>query len=243
MRYAVFGDIHGNWDALDATLRHMDSRHVDQHLCTGDIVGYGAEPGKCTRKVRELNCATVAGNHDYAVIGRLELSYFNAHAREAVEWTRQRLPLKHAEYLAELPLTTVVDDLTLAHGTVHRPELFGYIETVFEAQLSFHAMCTRVAFLGHSHVPIAFLESEGSDSVTYTQSSEFELRHVSKAIVNVGSVGQPRDDDPRACYCIYDSDAQTIELHRVDYDIDRAQDRIRKAGLPDVLAARLALGR
>jgi diadenosine tetraphosphatase ApaH/serine/threonine PP2A family protein phosphatase len=243
MRYAVLGDIHGNWDAFDAVLRHLEGRDVQRYVCTGDIVGYGAEPGKCVRKVRDLGCTCVAGNHDYAVIGRLELSYFNSHAREAVEWTRQRLPLKHAEYLAALPLTAVEDELTVAHGTVHRPELFGYIETVFEAQLTFHAMGTRIAFLGHSHVPIAFLESEGQESVTYTQSSEFELRHVSKAVVNVGSVGQPRDDDPRACYCIYDSDAQTIELHRVEYNIDRAQDRIRKAGLPDVLAARLALGR
>jgi diadenosine tetraphosphatase ApaH/serine/threonine PP2A family protein phosphatase len=215
---------------------------VDRRLCLGDIVGYGPEPGKCLKKVREAGCLTVAGNHDHGVIGRLELTYFNQHARAAVEWTRQRLSIAAVEYLGGLNLCEVVEDITVSHGTVHRPEQFGYIETVFAAQLSFHAMTTSVAFLGHSHVPIAFLEGEG-DSVTYTQSTEFELRHVSKAIINVGSVGQPRDDDPRAAYAVYDAEAQTCEIRRVEYDIERAQAKIRKAGLPDVLAARLALGR
>jgi diadenosine tetraphosphatase ApaH/serine/threonine PP2A family protein phosphatase len=153
------------------------------------------------------------------------------------------LSLDGAEYLAGLDLVKEIDGFTLGHGTIHRPEQFGYIETVFAAQLSFHAMTTRLAFLGHSHVPIAFLESEGQESVTYTQSTELELRHVSKAIVNVGSVGQPRDDDPRACYAMYDADAQAVELRRIEYDIESAQAKIRKAGLPEVLAARLALGR
>ena len=243
MKYAVLGDIHANWEAFAAVLEDMAAQDVDRHLCLGDIIGYGADPGKCMKKVRELDAACVAGNHDHACIGRLDISYFNQHAREAVEWTRMRLSVAQAEYLGSLKLVEVVDGLTLAHGTVHRPELFGYIETVFAAQLSFHQMETRVAFLGHSHVPIAFLESEGQDSVTYTQSTELELRHVSKAIVNVGSVGQPRDDDPRACYAVYDSEAQTVELRRIEYDIEGAQAKIRKAGLSDVLAARLALGR
>ena len=243
MRYAVLGDIHGNGDALDAVLKDLADKEIDRHLCVGDIVGYGAEPRKCLKYVRENDVVCVAGNHDHAAIGRLDINYFNLHARAAVEWTRQRLSVAAVEHLGGLDLVTVVDGLTLAHGTVHQPELFGYIETVFAAQISFHAMTTQVAFLGHSHVPIAFLESGDQDSVTYTQSMELELRHVSKAIVNVGSVGQPRDDDPRACYAIYDSGLQTVELRRIEYDIESAQAKIRKAGLPEVLAARLALGR
>ncbi len=151
--------------------------------------------------------------------------------------------MSNVEFLGGLRLVTVTDGITIGHGTIHQPELFGYIETVFAAQLSFHAMGTRLAFLGHSHVPIAFLESEGNDAVMYTQSTEIDLRHISKAIINVGSIGQPRDDDPRACYAIYDSDEQAVELRRIEYDIESAQAKIRKAGLPDVLAARLALGR
>ena len=221
----------------------MSGKDIGQYLCVGDIVGYGAQPAKCIRRIQEMGFTCVAGNHDHAAIGRLDISYFNYQAREAVEWTRGRLGVTKAEYLSELPLVAVVDGFTLAHGTVHRPEAFGFIETVFAAQLSFHAMTTPVAFLGHSHVPIAFLESEGHESVTYTQSTEIELRHVSKAIINVGSVGQPRDDDPRACYAIYDTDTQAVELRRIEYDIESAQAKIRKAGLPDVLASRLALGR
>jgi diadenosine tetraphosphatase ApaH/serine/threonine PP2A family protein phosphatase len=243
MRYAVLGDIHANWDAFRAVLKDIEGQHVDAHLCVGDIVGYGAEPAKCVKAVRQMGFRCVVGNHDHAAIGRLDINYFNYHAREAVEWTRAHLSIAAVEFLGGLDLVTEVDGVTLGHGTIHRPERFGYIETVFAAQLSFHAMNTRLAFLGHSHVPIAFLESEGQDSVTYTQSTELELRHVAKAIVNVGSVGQPRDDDPRACYAVYDSDAQMVELHRVEYDIEAAQAKIRNAGLPDVLAARLALGR
>lgn len=243
MIYAVLGDIHANWDALKAVLRDIEIQKVDRLLCVGDIVGYGAEPKKCLACMREMNVACVAGNHDHAAIGRLALSFFNCHAREAIEWTRQHISIAQAEYLGKLPLVSTIDGITLAHGSVHKPEQFGYIETVFAAQLSFHAMTTPVAFLGHSHVPITFLENEGQDSVTYTQSTEMELRHVPKAIVNVGSVGQPRDDDPRACYAIYDSDLKTVGLRRIEYDIDSAQAKIRRAGLPDVLAARLSLGR
>jgi len=243
MKYAVVGDIHSNWDAFDAVLKDIDGEDVGARICVGDIVGYGAEPGKCLRAVRDGAFTCVAGNHDLAVIARLDVSYFNSHAREAVLWTRQHLSVANAEFLGSLEFSSVIDDLTVAHGTVQDPEEFGYIETVFAAQVSFHAMSTTIAFLGHSHVPISFLENEGQDSVTYTQSSEVDLRHAPKAIVNVGSVGQPRDDDPRACYAIYDSDTQTVALKRIEYDIDSAQAKIRKAGLPDVLAARLALGR
>jgi len=243
MRYAVLGDIHANWDALRAVLRDMEDKHVERTLCVGDIVGYGPQPRKCVSRILEMGATCVAGNHDHAAIGRLDVSYFNFHAREAVEWTRAHLSVAHAEFLGGLQLVTVTDGLTLGHGTIHQPEQFGYIETVFAAQLSFHAMTTPLAFLGHSHVPITFLENEGQDSVTYTQSTTVELRDSSKAIVNVGSVGQPRDDDPRACYVLYDSDEQTAEIRRIEYDIESAQAKIRKAGLPDVLAARLALGR
>ena len=243
MRYAILGDIHANWDAFHAVLNDIQRQDVQKHLCVGDIVGYGAEPRKCIKAVREIHATCVAGNHDQAAIGRLDISYFNYHARQAVEWTRQHLSMANVEFLGGLELLAVADGLTLGHGTIHQPELFGYIETVFAAQQSFHQMTTPLAFLGHSHVPITFLENEGHDSVTYTQSTEIELRRTAKAIINVGSVGQPRDDDPRACYAVYDADAQTVELRRIEYDIESAQAKVRKAGLPDVLAARLALGR
>ena len=243
MKYAVLGDIHGNWDALEAVLKDLESQEIQRHLCVGDIVGYGAEPGKCLRCIRDMGFVCVAGNHDLGAIGRLDVGYFNSHAGAAVEWTRQRISIAGAEFLGGLDLVTVTHQVTLGHGTIHRPELFEYMETVFAAQLSFHAMSTQVAFLGHSHVPIAFLETGDKDAVTYTQSTEVELRQASKAIINVGSVGQPRDDDPRACYVIYDSESQTAVFRRIEYDIESAQAKIRKAGLPELLADRLAMGR
>ncbi len=243
MRYAILGDIHSNWDALDAVLRHLDGQEVDRVCCVGDVVGYGAQPDKCTRWVRENDIVCVAGNHDRSVVGKLDLGYFNRHAREAVEWTRRKLSIANAEFLAGLPLCQVVNNLTLVHSTVNEPDAFGYIETVFAAQLSFHAMSTPVGFIGHSHVPIAFMETGTQDSVTYSHSTELDLRNVHKTIINVGSVGQPRDDDPRACCCVYDSEAQTAEIHRVEYPVEVAQTKIRRVGLPELLAARLELGR
>jgi len=243
MRYAVLGDIHANGDAFEAVLADAARQRIGRYLCVGDVVGYGAEPRKCMSRLREMGFAAVAGNHDHAAIGRLSLDYFNWHAREAAEWTRQQISLSQVKYLGGLKLVEVADGLTLAHGSVHGPEKFGYIETVDAARLSFRAMTTPVAFLGHSHVPITFLEHEGDESVTYTHSTEIDLGPAAKAIVNVGSVGQPRDDNPRACYAVYDSEARTIELRRIEYDIESAQDKIRDAGLPDILAVRLALGR
>ncbi len=243
MRYAILGDIHSNWDALDAVLRHLDGQQVDQVCCVGDVVGYGAQPGKCVRWVRENDIVCVAGNHDRSVVGKLDLGYFNRHARQAVEWTRRKLSIANAEFLAGLPLAKVINNLSLVHSTVNEPDAFGYIETVFAAQLSFHAMNTPVGFIGHSHVPIAFMETGTQDSVTYSHSTELDLRNVHKTIINVGSVGQPRDDDPRACYCVYDSEAQTAEIHRVEYPVEVAQTKIRRVGLPELLAARLELGR
>ncbi len=243
MRYAVVGDIHANWDAFGAVLADIESRDIGRILCVGDIVGYGAQPRRCVSCVQEMGITCVAGNHDHAVIGRLDISYFNHHAREAVEWTRRHLSVSHAEYMARLRLTDVVDGFTIGHGTIHRPEAFGYIETVFAAQLSFDAMTTQIAFLGHSHVPLVLLESKGQDPVTHPQSTLVELGDAPKAIVNVGSVGQPRDDDPRSCYVVYDAEARTVEFRRIAYDIESAQAKIRKVGLPDILAARLELGR
>lgn len=243
MIYAVMGDIHANLDAFQTVIDDAKRQGAEKFLCVGDIVGYGAEPKSCLRLIRELNFVAVAGNHDNAAIGRLDISYFNYHAREAIEWTRQRISIENAKFLGSLPLVAEVDGLSIGHGTIHRPEQFGYIETVFAAQLSFQAMKTSIAFLGHSHVPITFMQNEEGDSVTYTQSMEVDLRQIPRAIINVGSVGQPRDDDPRSCYCIYDSEKKSAELRRIEYDIESAAAKIRRAGLPDVLAARLSVGR
>lgn len=240
MRYAIISDIHGNREALDAVLEHLEHENCDEVLCLGDIVGYGAEPGYCVDVVRDRCKSVVAGNHDYAVLGRINIDYFNPHARQATLWTRDQLDESQKKYLSDLPLTVVLDDLTIVHGSLESPELFDYIQTSYDAYLSMEKLTNKVCFIGHSHVPISFLLD---DVITYSVDSEVDLSGVKKAIVNVGSVGQPRDNNPQASYAIYDSETEKVRICRIGYDIERSAAKILDAGLPDFLAERLIVGR
>lgn len=240
MRYAIISDIHGNREALDTVLAEIDSRSCDEMICLGDIVGYGAEPGYCVEKVRELCKIVVAGNHDYAALGKINIDYFNPHARQATLWTRNQLAEDQKQYLADLPLSVVLESCTVVHGSLDSPELFDYIQTSYDAYLTMEKLTNRVCFIGHSHVPITFLMDE---VITYTLDTQIDLTSFQKAIVNVGSVGQPRDNNPLACYAIYDDTALTVEVIRVPYDIERSAAKILEAGLPDFLAERLIVGR
>ncbi|MFN0057539.1 MAG: metallophosphoesterase family protein [Planctomycetota bacterium] len=240
MRYAIISDIHGNREALDAVLDHISKLSCDQVFCLGDIVGYGAEPGYCVDKVRETCEAVVAGNHDYAVLGRINIEYFNPHARHATLWTRAKLSDDQTKFLEALPLKVVRDSCTLVHGSLDSPELFDYIQTSYDAFLTMEHLTNRVCFIGHSHVPIFFLLNE---VITYSLEPNVNLTNFRKAIVNVGSVGQPRDNNPMACFAVYDDSAVTVTLHRTAYDIERSAAKILEAGLPDFLAERLIVGR
>ena len=239
MRYGVFGDIHSNLAAYRAVLDALASAGVDGYLCLGDIVGYGADAAECVATTRELNPILVGGNHDYAVAGKLGLEYFNTQAQAAIVWTRRSLADADMEWLGELPLTQVAGDVTLAHGTVHDPEAFEYMQTPYDAHLSFQELKTRTAFVGHSHIPVSFFDGM---PITYSVRKRIEFGD-RICIANPGSVGQPRDQDPRASYAIYDSDARILEIHRVEYDIGKTIGRILRAGLPVLLGERLRLGR
>ncbi|MEN8149956.1 MAG: metallophosphoesterase family protein [Planctomycetota bacterium] len=240
MRYGVIADIHANLEALEAVLGVLEERGVDAYLSTGDIVGYGADPKACLDRLRDLGTVVTAGNHDWAVSNRLSLDYFNAYAREAIYWTQERLPESDIRYLDELPLVRKVDDITLVHGTLYSPENFDYLLTSYDAHLSFQLQETPLCLVGHSHVPITFLLD---GTVTFTLDDEIDLDGVERAIVNPGSVGQPRDEDPRAAAGIYDSETRTFTIERVEYDIEGATSKILRAGLPEVLAERLWHGR
>ena len=243
MIYCVFGDVHGNLEALEAVLADAEKQGAERYLCVGDIVGYGADPGPCLERVRALTTQVVAGNHDCAVVGRAEIEYFNHFAKAAVLWTREQLSPGQQAFLAGLPLTLTVNNLTVVHATVHNPAEFGYIESAFVARQSFQALETAVGFVGHSHVPVTFFYEESGDEIWFTQDEEIPLGEFSKSIVNIGSVGQPRDDNWMAAYALYDSGANVVTIRRVSYDIETAKRKILDAGLPEVLAARLALGR
>ncbi|MEW6355568.1 MAG: metallophosphoesterase family protein [Planctomycetota bacterium] len=240
MKYAILGDIHGNLDALDVVLDCIEKEKVDEIACVGDIVGYAAEPSACVQRIRDLDCHVVAGNHDYAVLGKTDVSCFNPDALRSVLWTKEHLSKGDLDWLDSLPLTVEHEDFTLAHGTLHSPEYFDYIQTIYDAQLSFEKLDNRVCFLGHSHVPVTFFDV---NPIIYTLDNHIKLMPGQKALVNVGSVGQPRDQNPLAAYAIYDAGAEVVRIFRVEYDIDKAAEKIRKAGLPDFNAERLYVGR
>lgn len=240
MRYAFFGDIHGNLEALTEVLAAVDGADIDEIYCMGDIVGYGANPEECLDLIRTRNIRTVAGNHDHAAIGRLDISYFNQFARKAAIWTQQHLSDDAKTWIYELPLLIQTERFTLVHGSLHAPDMFNYVQTMRDAEYNFQACQTPLLFLGHSHQPLAFFNTQ---PMTYTLDEEIPVDTPVKMIVNVGSVGQPRDEDPRSCFAVYDSDKALVTLHRVEYDIETVAEKILAAGLPEPLALRLRLGK
>jgi len=238
--YVILGDIHGNLDALDAVLEETEQFSPDRYLCVGDIVGYGAEPSECIRRIQELDCLCIAGNHEYAVLGKTSIEYFTSEATRSIKWTQRQLSDEDLDFLDSLPLVVDEEDFTMAHGTLHNPEYFEYIQTIYDAQRSFHELDNEICFLGHSHVPVGFFDS---DPIEYTLRPLIELPDSRKCLVNVGSVGQPRDQNPRASYAIYDTENRLVRIRRVRYDIESAARKIREAGLPEFNAERLYEGR
>ncbi|MCD6416383.1 MAG: metallophosphoesterase family protein [Planctomycetes bacterium] len=240
MLYAILGDIHGNLHALEAVLDKLDHSDLDRVLCVGDVVGYGAYPNKCIQIVQQLDALTVAGNHDWATIGKIRVDYFNADARDSILWTREALDQEGEQYIRSKELVASLNGITLVHSTLFSPEYFDYMQTLYDARLSFDRLQTGLCFCGHSHVPVMFLDNNPVDCFL---EPEFEVPEDRRLIVNVGSVGQPRDLDPRACYVLYDDEARTISMRRVEYDVHAASQSILDAGLPATNAARLMLGR
>lgn len=240
MRYALFSDVHSNLEAFQAVLAAYAQENIDVYLCAGDVVGYGANPGGCLAllKKRQISCA--AGNHDWAAAGRLDPSYFNRAAREAVCWTQNQLSKEETSFLSGLPLIHKSKDLILVHGTLDAPQDFVYLTDREQAEAAFQFMDRPVCFVGHTHVPEVFIQ-EGKN-IYASMDSRIKLNPASRYIINVGSVGQPRDGNPLAAYCIYDTDARTFEIKRIAYDIETAQKKIMEAGLPASLARRLAEG-
>ncbi len=240
MKYAFLADIHGNLDALQSVVRAIEGDDgIDKVCCIGDLVGYGAQPDECIALVKHLGWPVVAGNHDYAAIGNIDLSYFNPLAREAIEWTSSVLTEENKEFLRELPLTWEEDSLIMVHGTLYEPESFGYILSELDARMIFRLLNRDFCFTGHSHYPCVFIEGE---DIVFSKEPEVKIEMSERALVNVGGVGQPRDGDSRACWVAYDEDARTVTIHRVEYDIEAAARKITDAGLPEPLAERLFEG-
>jgi diadenosine tetraphosphatase ApaH/serine/threonine PP2A family protein phosphatase len=241
VRIAILADIHSNLEALEAVLAALGRSRIDRYVCVGDVVGYGADPAPCVAKVRELCEVVIAGNHDWAVAGRLSMEFFNAYARDAIVWTRTQISDDDMAWLRDLPVRADVAGIaTLVHSTLHNPTAFDYLLTSYDAHLSMAVLELPLCFVGHSHIPITFMEKGG---LGFTFADTIDLAKVDKAIVNPGSIGQPRDENPAAAYGILDTVKRRVTLHRVPYDVAAAARKIEKAGLPKVLADRLHVGK
>lgn len=240
MRYAILSDIHANLEALDAVLADARAQSCTHFVCLGDVVGYNANPSECVQRIRELECPVVKGNHDEQASIVTPTEGFNELAEEAIDWTREHLSADDKAWLSDLPLTRQVGDFTIVHATLDMPERWGYVFNDLDASASFTLQHTLLCLFGHTHWPTAFVCDDNVHRITVGQ---IVLEAGEKYFINPGSIGQPRDRDWRAAYGIYDIDRKLVEQRRVEYDLETAQRKILAAGLPDRLAARLAVGR
>lgn len=243
MKYGILGDIHGNLSALTTVLARMDDAGVDTLVSVGDVVGYGAAPGECIALLRERRAIVVKGNHDAACVNELDDRTFNPYARAAIAWTRTALGAADKRWLKDLPLVATLEHCQVAHGTLHRPELFDYILSLSDADPSLDEMTRPVCFVGHSHIPLTVMRFVDEPRRTaYTYETEIDLSETARALINVGSVGQPRDENPETAYALFDATEKRASILRVAYDIETEVRRIEAAGLPSVLGERLRLG-
>ncbi|MGI6460528.1 MAG: metallophosphoesterase family protein [Candidatus Hydrogenedentales bacterium] len=241
MRYGILSDIHANLEAMEAVLEKLDELEVDQVLCLGDVVGYNASPNECADLVRQWDLPTVCGNHDAVACGREEPWGFNIVALEAAMWTRDHLTPENIQWLEALPDAVQPDGIIGVHGAPGDRDTYmftwGDVSPHFDDS---HVQGRNACFFGHTHVPGVFEMDGGWTPVNGTS---FALKNGGVTFINPGSVGQPRDGDPRASFGVYDSVSREFSLMRVRYDVQSAMDRIKRAGLPDYLAHRLEFGR
>lgn len=241
MKFAIIADIHANLEAFQVVLDDTKKQGCTHYVCLGDVVGYNANPRECLEIVRSMGMPCVKGNHDEYCSTEAKLDGFNPHAAAAVDWTRAQLKADDKQWLSELKYSRMVQTFTIVHATLDGPQRWGYIFTKLDAAASFPYQNTPVCFFGHTHVPVAFVRDGAVvRGGTY---SKFRMEAGKKYFVNVGAVGQPRDNNPKAAYVVFDPGDGSIELRRLDYDIPAVQKKILAAGLPPRLAERLAYGR
>ena len=241
MRYAVISDVHSNLEALKAVLADIEHSGIQDVIFIGDAVGYGPNPNECT-EILSGRCKTlVAGNHDWAVIGLSDAAFFNEYARLAVEWTSEVIEEKNREILKSLPLTDEDrhSDAFFVHATPHKPEEWSYLLNLWDAELNFYSFDAKFCFIGHSHQPFIIEKVPSGEVLIHT--GGVRIKGDSRYIINAGSVGQPRDGDPRACFAVIDDDR--VRIVRIPYDIEMVQEKMRQELLPCPLIERLAVGR
>lgn len=240
MRYAILSDIHGNLEALTAVLDTLRGMDIDAYACLGDLVGYGADPNETVSRIRGIGGSSVLGNHDAAVIQPAQRTFFNMQARSAVEWTDRELAQEHRDYLAQLPLADRLGSALLVHASPAEPGAWRYITSLMSAALEFSSFDEQLCLVGHSHVPM--IVELGRDGPRELFADEVTLAPGARYIINVGSIGQPRDGNPAASFGIVDDEATAVSIVRTEYDVETARRKIIDAGLPRLLGDRLLLG-
>jgi len=240
MRYAVIADVHANLEALNAVLEAIKKEKVDELLFLGDSIGYGPNPNECIEILKDKAKILLAGNHDWAAVGLTDIEYFNPYARVAIEWTAEVLSDSNKNFLKALPLTERLqkDSIFLVHSTPKEPAKWHYLLSTQDAHINFCYFPERICFLGHSHEPFIIEQSPKGKMLVYREKTE--IRDNFRYIINVGSVGQPRDGNPDAAYAIFHENS--IEIKRAAYDIASTQKKMRASGLPSPLIERLSIG-
>lgn len=237
MKYAILSDIHSNLEALEAVLADMKHQHIHHGVCLGDIVGYGPDPSECLEIVRKLKWPTVRGNHDHHAAEKMLPDWFSKVARAGLEYTRSKLTKEQKKYLGKLPFTLESHGFEIVHAALSEPEAWPYVFDGLEAELHFAAQKKQVSFCGHTHQPCIWQHDR---KLFFPGLGNRKLTGEGKFLINAGSVGLPRDGDPRACYVVYEPKQHQIKFRRVEYDTSITRHKIIVAGLPAELAAKLA---
>jgi diadenosine tetraphosphatase ApaH/serine/threonine PP2A family protein phosphatase len=242
MRYLIFSDLHSNLESLQSFSQIIETLDHDKKVFLGDLVGYGADPNACVDWVREEADIILGGNHDYAVVGKTELTYFNSEAYQACLWTRKELTQQNKDFLKGLPCEIVEDDIHWVHSSPFEPEQWHYVVSGKDGKINFDHFSTQLCFLGHSHRPVIIEQGPDGAIADCGSPEKWDLRPDHRYIINVGSLGQPRDGNPKPAFVIYDSTKRTIEYRRYEYDFAVTQRKIIASGLPSFLAERLSVG-
>lgn len=241
MRVAILSDVHGNQEALLRVIDRIHAERCDRTICLGDSVGYGPFPDECVELVHKASAVVLAGNHDHALVGRTSSEYFNEYARQALSISAPLMNAHSLERLRSYPLIWEEADVLYVHATPYEPQAWHYLLNAFDAVDQWQAFSQTLCFIGHSHQPAIF--SCGADEVTaLSVAAELVLEPETRYLVNVGSVGQPRDRNPDASFVIYDDEEKRIQWIRVPYDVQVTQRAMRKLHLPDFLIRRLSFG-
>ncbi len=247
MKILILSDIHSNYDALKQLELNLDKIEYGEIWCLGDVIGYGAEPEKCIEWVRKRCKYILMGNHDYAVLNADQKFLFNEYAKRAIEWTADKISEPYKIFLKSFKMNIKLEDVYLVHSSPSSPEKWEYIFSADEALFNFKFFEEKICFIGHTHVPIIFEFKQDKMKIIFPEyrmgKFVYRLDRDSKYIINHGSVGQPRDGDPRLSFCVFDREYYIMEFFRMEYPVEKAAEKIFKSDLPDFLGDRLFIGR